>query len=641
MQGTVVSFLLLSLWGGASALAAWAVCRVLRHAHAPSRFLCWLWLAVGLRFVVPFGIPLTVPRPQNAQLAQAADTVQALAQPELTAPTLPAMTAAAAAPAPWYAAVTVWHLLAAVWAVGVVLLAVRAVYGYLRLSRRVALACKTPDGCYSGACVPAPFTLGMLRPRIYLPAGLSGPARDAVVLHERTHIRRGDPLVKPLFYAVACLHWFNPLAWLAFLEFERDMEAACDEAAVQGRGTAARSAYCESILQFAMQGRGVPGSLAFGQGSAKQRIVHLLHYRRLGAGAMVICAVVVALSVTACMVQPVPADVPAATPETAEDAAPDVTPAPTTAPAAAAPVGQLPTLNAPVTSPRFADPVPEYKYISRFRSDTHRGDDLCADPGTDVLAAADGIVVQAGEHFSYGNYVVIDHGTAPDGHAWRTLYAHMKSMIVQKGQMVVQGQLLGYVGNTGNATGNQCHFEVYVDNVLTSPRWFTAYHNESDCAEMTEDERQALLQECADNANTSDTGTTDIEALPTALLLANPMPGYERITSTFADNHTGLDLAAPEGTAVLASADGMVTECSYDADHGYYLVLINAVDDTVTWKTRYDHLSTVNVQIGQTVAKGYPIASCGSTGASTGPHLHWEVLRNDEPVDQQSVCPDL
>lgn len=56
-----------------------------------------------------------------------------------------------------------------------------------------------------------------------------------MLLHEQTHIRRGDPLTKPLFYAVACLHWFNPLAWLAFCTFERDMEAACDEAAVRGR----------------------------------------------------------------------------------------------------------------------------------------------------------------------------------------------------------------------------------------------------------------------------------------------------------------------------------------------------------------------------------------------------------------------
>ena len=67
MRSTVLSFLLLSLWGGAAALAAWVVCRLLRRAHAPSRFLCWLWLAVGLRFVLPFGIPLALPRPQNIQ----------------------------------------------------------------------------------------------------------------------------------------------------------------------------------------------------------------------------------------------------------------------------------------------------------------------------------------------------------------------------------------------------------------------------------------------------------------------------------------------------------------------------------------------------------------------------------------------
>ena len=642
MQTNVVSFLLLSLWGGAAALAAWVVCRLLRRAHAPSRFLCWLWLAVGLRFVLPFGIPLALPRPQNTQLAEAADTVQALAQPELTAPALPAMTAASpAAPAPWHAGLTVWHLLAAVWAVGVAVLAVRAVWGYLRLSRRVALACKTPDGCYSGPCVPAPFTLGLLRPRVYLPAGLNGPARDAVILHERTHIRRGDPLTKPLFYAVVCLHWFNPLAWLAFREFERDMEAACDEAAVRGQPSAARTAYCESILRFAMQGRGVPGSLAFGQGSAKTRIVHLLHYRRLGAGAMVVCAVVIAASMTACMVQPTLQDTPAtgetaATPETAQ---PEETPAPTAAPeVVSAAASQLPLLEDPANSPLFIDPVPDYTYISRFKSDSHRGDDLHAAEGTDVLAAADGVVTQAGEHFSYGNFVVIDHGTNAEGHSWRTLYAHLQSAIVQTGQTVTQGQLIGYVGHTGQSTGNHCHFEVSVDGVLTSPRWFTAYHGEGDSAEPTDGERQELIDSCA-AAKQGDTVHTLEEAL--TFTLQNPMPDYEQVSATFADTHTGVDLAAPEGTAVLAPADGMVTECSYNGDDGYYLVLLHGEVDGVTWKTRYTHLSTVNVQVGQGVAQGYPIANCGSTGASTGPHLHWEVLKDGEPVDPQGVCEGL
>ena len=648
MQTNVVSFLLLSLWGGAAALAAWVVCRLLRRAHAPSRFLCWLWLAVGLRFVLPFGIPLALPRPQNTQLAEAADTVQALAQPELTVPALPAMTAASpAAPAPWHASLTVWHLLAAVWAVGVAVLAVRAVWGYLRLSRRVALACKTPDGCYSGSCVPAPFTLGLLRPRVYLPAGLNGPARDAVILHERTHIRRGDPLTKPLFYAVVCLHWFNPLAWLAFREFERDMEAACDEAAVRGQPSAARAAYCESILRFAMQGRGVPGSLAFGQGSAKTRIVHLLHYRRLGAGAMVVCAVVIAASMTACMVRPTLPDAPAATPETAETAATTeaAEPTPTPAPIAAT-TAQLPLLEDAANSPLFIDPVPDYTYISRFKNDSHRGDDLHAAEGTDVLAAADGVVITADKHYSYGNFVVIDHGTNAEGHSWRTLYAHLQSYTVEAGQSVIQGQVIGYAGNTGKSTGNHCHFEVFVDNTLTSPRWFTAYHGEGDHAEPTDEERQELIDRCvaakADNAFSAlDTALGGQGAQAIAFSLPLFLSEDVRMSSTFAQNHTGVDLAAPEGTAVLAAADGTVTEYDYNEDDGYYLVLYHGMDDGSSWQTRYSHLGSVKVQVGQKVVQGQEIAACGSTGNSTGPHLHWEVLKGDEPVDPQEVCEGL
>lgn len=86
MRQTVLAFLLLSARGGIAALAVWAVCKLLRRAHAPSRLLCWLWLAVGLRFVLPWGIPLHLPRPQSAPVAAAADTVQELGELPLVPP---------------------------------------------------------------------------------------------------------------------------------------------------------------------------------------------------------------------------------------------------------------------------------------------------------------------------------------------------------------------------------------------------------------------------------------------------------------------------------------------------------------------------------------------------------------------------
>lgn len=66
MRSIVLSFLLLSARGAVAAAAVWCVCRVLRRAHAPSRLLCWLWLAVGVRFVLPWGIPLQPPTPYRS-----------------------------------------------------------------------------------------------------------------------------------------------------------------------------------------------------------------------------------------------------------------------------------------------------------------------------------------------------------------------------------------------------------------------------------------------------------------------------------------------------------------------------------------------------------------------------------------------
>ena len=627
MRSTVFAFLLLSARGGAAALAAWAVCKLLRRAHAPSRLLCWLWLAVGLQFVLSWGIPLSLPRPQNTQLAAAADTVQELGELPLVAPP-PAVSAPAAA-LPWYARLTPWHALAAVWAVGVAVLVVRGIVGYIKLKRHVALACKTSGGCYGGACVTAPFTLGILRPRVYLPDDLQGTARQAVLLHEQTHIRRRDPLTKPLFYAVACLHWFNPLAWLAFYTFERDMEAACDEAAVRGRPLPERNAYCESLLHFAVQGRSIPGSLAFGQGSVKERIVHLLHYRRLGAGALAVCAAVVGLSVTACMVRPQVEDAPAtaAPPATAETAEPTPTPAPTSVPAVAA--AALPTLDNAANSPRFICPV-KYKYISRFATNGHRGDDLCAAEGTEIYAAADGVVLAAQEHYSWGNFVEIDHGTDADGLRWVTLYAHMKSCAVVPGQTVTAGQVIGYVGHTGYTTGNACHFEMHVNGTLVEPRYFTAYDG-SDAAELTQEKADEILAEAVRNASSDQVTAADgAAALSGVELFTLPVAPPPQVSGYDPENgHPGIDFAAEEGAEVYAVADGIVTTADYDAEKGNYVVL----DHGGGLETEYQHMKSLLVSAGQSVVQCQVLGYVGSTGNSTGPHLHFEARQDGAPAD--------
>lgn len=93
--------------------------------------------------------------------------------------------------------------------------------------------------------------------------------------------------------------------------------------------------------------------------------------------------------------------------------------------------------------------------------------------------------------------------------------------------------------------------------------------------------------------------------------------------------HGGTDIAAPLGTPILAAADGVVVTATWHNSYGYYVKIKH--DDT--YSTLYAHCSALHVSAGQTVKQGQVIADCGSTGYSTGPHLHYEVIQNGVRVD--------
>lgn len=117
-------------------------------------------------------------------------------------------------------------------------------------------------------------------------------------------------------------------------------------------------------------------------------------------------------------------------------------------------------------------PVPgQYRVTSNFggRADpitgvwsSHGGTDIAAPYGTPIVAANSGVVIFAGWHYSYGNYVIIDHG---GGIA--TLYAHCSKLLVTNGQAVSKGDRVALVGSTGYSTGNHLHFEVRINGVRT------------------------------------------------------------------------------------------------------------------------------------------------------------------------------
>ncbi len=94
----------------------------------------------------------------------------------------------------------------------------------------------------------------------------------------------------------------------------------------------------------------------------------------------------------------------------------------------------------------------------------HSGLDLAAPGGSNILAAADGVVKMAGWNGGYGNCVIVDHGGGVS-----TLYGHAQRLLVSKGQKVTKGQVIAKVGTTGASTGNHLHFEVLLNGRTTDP----------------------------------------------------------------------------------------------------------------------------------------------------------------------------
>jgi murein DD-endopeptidase MepM/ murein hydrolase activator NlpD len=99
--------------------------------------------------------------------------------------------------------------------------------------------------------------------------------------------------------------------------------------------------------------------------------------------------------------------------------------------------------------------------------------------------------------------------------------------------------------------------------------------------------------------------------------------------------HGGVDFAADTGTPVLASRGGRVSFAGWSGVYGYVVFL----DHEEGWQTRYAHLSRIDVRVGQSLRQGTPIGAVGSTGLSTGPHLHFEVRYDGRALDPLGFVP--
>lgn len=275
-----------------------------RRVRLPALACVLLWLVVALRMVLPVGLMTSAFSLMGWLSPAVEERVDALAQaeaipirPEAAAPTVPADAAPAEQPAaPSFSipeaattpetqteaeGLSLPDILARVWLAGVI-----AVWGYTLFSwlrTRTLLSTAVRKGSiregwwWESDRIPTAFVFGVIRPRVYVPAGLEGENLRWVRRHEESHIELGHSRCKLIYFLIMGVHWFNPVLWLSWVLLVRDLELECDERVLKSCGSPRE--YSAALLALASPRRGPLLPPGFGETGVKDRIKRALKWK--------------------------------------------------------------------------------------------------------------------------------------------------------------------------------------------------------------------------------------------------------------------------------------------------------------------------------------------------------------------------
>lgn len=203
----------------------------------------------------------------------------------------------AAAPQTSVNPLQVWIFICShLWVLGIAALLVYSLVALLRLKKRLQDATLYHDNIFISSKIDTAFVMGIFFPKIYLPSILNDTERNYILLHEQTHIKRLDHIIKLISFLALCVHWFNPFVWLAFFLSGKDIEMSCDEAVIKRLGNDVKKDYSVSLLSLATGRRIVGGTpLAFGEGDTKGRVKNVLNYKKPGFWVVLIAVIAVVL----------------------------------------------------------------------------------------------------------------------------------------------------------------------------------------------------------------------------------------------------------------------------------------------------------------------------------------------------------
>lgn len=671
-----MTFLELSLSGGVFVLAI-AAFRALTLRRLPKGTFVALWWLAAARLLLPVELAsrfsvytlLETLRPKAAPTAPAAPAVpMAPAAP----PVLIVPTQSAAAPTPQPAPFPVWT---ALWLAVGLLLAAWFLIRYVRWRRRFREA--LPADCPGLETwfqlrrrvevrvtdqIAAPLTYGLFRPVILLPKTLDFADEEAltcVLAHERAHIRRLDGLLKLALTAALCLHWFNPAAWLLYVLGNRDMELRCDEAAVLALGEDSRERYALALIRLAEK-QCVPLCGFAHRNGMEERIRAIMSIKKKS---LLACAVALALVLGITTAFATSAKLPEADRPNLEDIID----------------GDLLAESSAESAALWAETLAPYEPFGLEW--TFDDPDLDGNGLTMTWEGHEVRGIYDEELYTWITEHAGDSTFGPDAVELYTVYEDgkltgLRLATEEEQKLFDRDRRLNSDARMTKALAGSVRYDsghIYFTIPESEEPWSIFIQGRlllEDGSAMSvhyleeESERAEWVPQMTYSFEVGDAAfdelTMDIKygnahyCYPLTLILPEgkplaPVPLPEEkadmpedesmvwpvdggtVTASYGtqpngSEHAGVDIALERGAPVYAASAGTVTAASYDARVGYYVALDHG--DGVA--TTYAHCDSLLVKQGDAVRRGQTIAAVGSTGLSTGPHLHFRVLENDK-----------
>ena len=254
-----------------------------------------LWLFVGLRLVVPFSfesvfslIPQKDSNVLNRVVSGSGANEMAVESVKTT--------------------FEFKDVLPFVWIGVAVFFALFGLISFIKLKIKISDAVLLKDRVYQSEKIDSPFVCGIVKPKIYIPYKMNDDVLECVLKHEHTHIKCFDHILKLIGFAILCVHWFNPLVWLSYVLFCKDIELFCDELVVKGMSEENRKKYAFALCDIGVEKVKFSACpIAFGEVGIKERIKNVINYQKTGM-AIVLASVAVCVAVTVCfMTTPVKA----------------------------------------------------------------------------------------------------------------------------------------------------------------------------------------------------------------------------------------------------------------------------------------------------------------------------------------------